>query len=238
MCYQCNGIEFIWFFIQSCIFEAMSLFIPKIYLKNHRGPKSFISDIRHHLKCLHTMRRSFKSHPTPLKKYEIDSREGMLRIKMDHVNSAFECKLIESLQTGQSKPIYSYMHNLTNVYTISSTINLNNINAVSHNEKATLFNHYFHSVFTNSIFRLPEVNNLPRPEHFINTITITESGVYRALLSLDPTKATSCDKISPKISKHCAPPLYQPLHHLFCQSLSQHYIPREWCTDQFINLGI
>ena len=150
------------------------------------------------------MRRNFKSHPTPHKKHKIESLEDMLRIKMAHVKSDFECKLIESLQAGHSKPIYTYMRNLTNVNTIPSAVNLDNINAVSDNEKATLFNQYFHSVFTSSNFWLPEV---PRPDHFIDAITITESDVYHALLSLDPSKAMGCDGISPKLLKHCALPL-------------------------------
>ena len=39
-----------------------------------------------------------------------------------------------------------------------------------------------------------------------------------------------CDGISPKLLKHCAVPLCQPLHHLFHLSLSQHYIPLDWRT--------
>ena len=141
----------------------------------------------------------FKSRPTPHKKHKIESSEDMLLIKMAHVKYDFECKLIESLQAGHSKPIYTYMSNLTNVNTIPSAVNLDNINAVSDNEKATLFNQYFHSVFTSSNFRLPEVSNLPRPGHFIDAITITESDVYHALLSLDPSKAMGCDGINPKL---------------------------------------
>ena len=42
-----------------------------------------------------------------------------------------------------------------------------------------------------------------------------------------PSKAVSCDGISPK---HCALPLYQPLHRLFSLRLSQHCFPLEWHT--------
>ena len=125
-----------------------------------------------------------------------------------------------------SKPIYTYMRNLTNVNTIPSAVNLDNINAVSDNEKATLFNQYFHSVFTSSNFRLPEV---PRPDHFIDAITITESDVYHALLSLDPSKAMGCDGISPKLLKHCALPL-TPALSILSKFVSTLYIPREWHT--------
>ena len=38
------------------------------------------------------------------------------------------------------------------------------------------------------------------------------------------------DGISPKLLKQCALSLYQPLHYLFSLSLSQSYLPLEWCT--------
>ena len=38
------------------------------------------------------------------------------------------------------------------------------------------------------------------------------------------------DGIGPKLLKHCAIALYQPLHHLFCESLAQQIIPFEWRT--------
>ena len=64
----------------------------------------------------------------------------------------------------------------------------------------------------------------------ISDITISELDVYKALSSLDTTKASGCDGISVKLLKHCAIALYQPLYHLFSLSLCQHYIPLEWCT--------
>ena len=42
------------------------------------------------------------------------------------------------------------------------------------------------------------------------------------------TLFAGCDGIGPRLLKHCALPLCQPLHHLFSLSLSQSYIPAEW----------
>ena len=54
--------------------------------------------------------------------------------------------------------------------------------------------------------------------------------MFQALSSLDPSTAMGCDGIGPRLLKHCALAVYQPLHNLFCLRLSQHYIPVEWCT--------
>ena len=47
-CFQSYDIEFIWSTIKSIIFVAISLFVPKTYLKQRQEPKWFNSDIRHH----------------------------------------------------------------------------------------------------------------------------------------------------------------------------------------------
>ena len=98
--------------------------------------------------------------------------------------------------------------------------------------KAYLFNQYFHSVFTKSSFELPPVSGLTAPQMNISEITISELDVYKALSSLDTTKASGCDGISAKLLKHCAIALYQTLHDLFSLSLCQHYIPLEWRIHQ------
>ena len=54
--------------------------------------------------------------------------------------------------------------------------------------------------------------------------------MFQVLSSLDPSKAMGCDGIGTRLLKHCALAVYQPFHHLFCLSLSQHYIPVEWRT--------
>ena len=60
------------------------------------------------------------------------------------------------------------------------------------------------------------------------TLSDIESDVYFALNSLDPSKVMGIDDIGPKILKHCALALYQPVYHLFSMCLSQYYIPHEW----------
>ena len=60
-------------------------------------------------------------------------------------------------------------------------------------------------------------------------INISESEAYNILDTLDPTKAMG---IGPKLLKHCALALFQPLHHLFSLSLTQHYIHEEWRIHQ------
>ena len=95
-------------------------------------------------------------------------------------------------------------------------------------DKASLFNDYFYSVFTQSSYTIPPVSDILTPTITCSDIDITEEEVFHALISLDPSKSAGYDQISPKLLKHCAPALYSVLHHLFRLCLDQSYIPSDW----------
>ena len=62
----------------------------------------------------------------------------------------------------------------------------------------------------------------------IDSISITEEEVYNALLSLDSTKETGIDGISPAVLKNYAIVLIKPLHYLFSYAILNCCLPSEW----------
>ena len=108
-------------------------------------------------------------------------------------------------------------------------VSLNSCNATSDAGKAQLFNTFFHSVFTDSSFSLPNLGTLPIPPSCVCALILSYMEVFDALSSLDPTKASGCDDIGPElIIKHCASALHILLHQLFSLSLSKQSISNEW----------
>ena len=105
---------------------------------------------------------------------------------------------------------------------------LDSSTATSDQDRSTLFNTYFCSVFTHSSYLLPPVEDIPVPDSSLSSFLVSEDDVYRVLSSLDTTKAVGLDGIGPKVLRFCAPALSTVLHHLFNCSLSQHSIPAEW----------
>ena len=75
---------------------------------------------------------------------------------------------------------------------------------------------------------IPPLESLPTPITILSDIGISDMDVYKALSSLDTTKAEGHDHIGSKILKHCDSALFEPLHHLFLLCLSQHKLPSEW----------
>ena len=142
--------------------------------------------------------------------------------------ASFEADLIQESSPKNISRVYRYINSITRHDTIPPTVSLDSHIATSDIEKANLFTTFFHSVFTHSSYNLPPLEMLPVPPSTISDITISESDVYDAMTSLNPTKAMGIDGIGPKLLKHCALALYQSLHHLFTLSLVQHYLPQEW----------
>ena len=95
-------------------------------------------------------------------------------------------------------------------------------------EIATAFNEYFHSTFTQNSYVLPDTSLLPQPESTLSSITIDSGDVFEVLRSLDENKAMGCDNISPKILKHCATSLCEPIADLFSKSLETSTLPTSW----------
>ena len=107
-------------------------------------------------------------------------------------------------------PRYLIICYITRSNDIPSYVYLDSTSACSDKDIATLFNKYFHSVFTTSCSALPPFIDLPYMCKSISTIDIQDLDIYQALLSLDPSKAMGCDCISPKILHSCAFWLYVP----------------------------
>ena len=123
--------------------------------------------------------------------------------------------------------VFKYIRNDTGQNNIPNTVHLGDISAQSDLNKANLFNDYFHSVFTRSSFWCPNPHQLSDTNPKLSYLSITEENVFRSFASLNPSKADGCDGIGPRLLKHCALALCQPLHQLFL-SIPQSYIPSEW----------
>ena len=224
-CYNSADVEDVWSVIKHAILYAMNLHISQVKIMSQKHPKWYNSDVRHHLNCICTLRKRCLLHPTIHNSSKLQISETQLQHKM---LASFEADLIQESSPKNISRVYRYINSITRHDTIPPTVSLDSHIATSDIEKANLFNTFFHSVFTHSSYNLPPLEMLPMPPSTISDITISESDVYDAMTSLNPTKAMAIDGIGPRLLKHCALALYQPLHHLFTLSLVQHYLPQEW----------
>ena len=138
------------------------------------------------------MKRRFQFHATPQLESKIHQLEDSLQQTLILAKSDYETRLIQTYHSSNSSKLFSYICSLSTQYMLSSTLYLENILASTDFQKASLFNLYFHSVFTKSTFQLPQLNELDLPESFICDINISESNIFKILQFLDVSKM-GCD---------------------------------------------
>ena len=112
----------------------------------------------------------------------------------------------------------------TNSTNTSVAMHLNSHTVTSDQNKASLFNQFFEFVYSKSSSHAPPSSPTPALDH----IVITDTEVYTALSSLDPSKASGIDCIGPRILQTCSLALYPVVHHLFSLSLVSCRLPVEW----------
>ena len=100
--------------------------------------------------------------------------------------------------------------------------------ATGNSEIANCFNKYFYSVFTKDDSQSQQPK--PLPSFHTDTISFSVSDVFDIMSSLNTTKATRIDNISPILLKNCARSLSTPVHSLFLLSITSGTLPKEWKT--------
>ena len=83
-----------------------------------------------------------------------------------------------------------------------------------------MFNTFFHSVFTHSLFSLPPLDELPIPDSTITDISISESDVHKALSSLKSINGHRRDWTE-TLETLC---FSTTIHHPFKLSISHFYV--------------
>ena len=101
--------------------------------------------------------------------------------------------------------------------------------ATSDYDKVSLFNQYFHSVFTISPpNQVPIAFTQTPPPINLSDIPFSATDIFNALTALDTSKTMGIDGTGPKVLKSCALARHEPLFHLFSLTLSEHNLPANW----------
>ena len=189
-CLASQDVKYVWKYLKEAINTAIGLFVPSICVQSEQQPKWFTPTLRHNLKCVHTLRRSYHSAPSQSKKVKLESAEVNLQHLMSESKSLYETALIQKFCTSNHAHIYQYISSLKKQSVLPGIMSLNGITANNDMDKAELFNAYFYSVFTPpcNVHSFPDTVYGCPP--IIEKIDIDEQLVFNTLCSLDSTKAT------------------------------------------------
>ena len=231
MCYEIKDVDQIWCILKMIINDAMNKCIPKFKLRKYQTPVWFTPGLRHRMKCLRTLRKSYRKHPTPSKLERILSDQKLFTHECTEAKASYESKLISDLSNSNSS-VFKYISHIRSGGNIPPIVCHKEAYASTDDEKADLFNNYFHSVFCHSSSAVPSFGNISSselsPDASLSTIDITEAAVYKVLSELDASKAKGIDGLGPNLLKSSAFALYEPLCYLFNLCISTNNLPTEW----------
>ena len=222
-----TDVEFIWSSLKGLSHHAISLYVPKFRSRGHMYPKWFTPSLCHSLHKLHSLRRKARDSTSPHHKSAIAIAESNFE------SMVMECKsMVNAYDSSNCPKIFNYLHSLSKESLTPSSIFYESKSASEDRNKAELFNEFFQSVFKPSRISFPDPKSLPIPagHPVLKSIAHSEQDVHKALISLDPSKATGPDQIPARVLKLCSYSLTEPIHHLFKTCLHQSYIPFEWRT--------
>lgn len=228
--YSTSDVDVAWTLLRDTITNATNLYIPKVHIRSNQRPKWFTPDVQHLLNKTRSLRKKYRSSPSPSLKLKLDSSESLLQELMAQAKSTYESNLVKNFAFCSDYKIFSYISNITSHKSIPPSVHLNSSSASSDSGKASLFNQYFNSTFSKpKPFPSPGYTDQPTSSSAtLCQIEFSESDVYKALASLDQHKAKGIDGISPKTLARCAPALSEPVYYLFSLCTHHQSLPEEW----------
>lgn len=132
----------------------MNMFIPKFAMKSKQFPAWYTPKLRHRKKCIDTLRRRQLRKPTESKEVKLRQLEMALSHDVQQAKISYESELLQKLSVSGSSDVYKYIRSLKESRGIPHIVCYKDTRVSSSFNKATLFNEYFHSVFTRSSLTL------------------------------------------------------------------------------------
>ena len=192
-----------WLFFKDTLHKGFELYTPKTKSKPNKKPYWLNTKCMKTIKKKYVMYKRYKSSKShyDYQKY-IESR-NIAKREIKNSLKEYERKISKESKTN-IKSFWKYVNNKLKRSTgISNLLKKDGTLTVDDNEKASVLNNFFSSVFT-----VEDKTNVPqlKPRNnniFLPSILITQKAVKNKLSKLDPSKAMGPDKIPAIILKLC-----------------------------------
>ena len=227
-------VDMAWLSFKEIFTFVLDKYIPKIKIKDSSTPGWIDSEVRHLQNKKYTAwkrakRTDSEHHWSRFKKLR-NRLKNLITAKYDQYIDGFGATLVDN-----PKRFWSFFRSKTRSKSLPQVISDDNgVAASSPKEKATLFNNYFYSVFTQPKDHLFFPNISTSEHNSLGDIELQTDDVLEILKNLNTTKASGPDGLSPRVLKECAHQIAFPLCHIFNMSLREGALPREWLEANVI----
>ena len=238
-----GSIDIDWSTWKIAVMSAINEFIPAKCVDSRRTPPWITRNILHQIRKKVTARKRFLSRGTDYLKDKFNQLTEDVKRLIQESRKSFYSSLGSTLRINPKRfwsvfKINSSSRSIPNSMSRTDTTNPGTrLDANTPRGITTLFNQYFHSVYTNFPDESASPQSVsPPPLSCISSVDLSLEEVYLALQNLDPTKAHGPDGFPPRILEECAYQLAPSLHYLFTKSLRLSQIPAEWKLANIIPL--
>ena len=202
--------------------------IPTKISKLTQQPSWFTNRLRNVVKKQKRLYRLMKETPTSynVNRYKNIRRQNKKLVKQSK-KSYLSKTLYKPLLSGDSKAFYKYLkRSRENGSDIIPDLKLNNITAKSPQEKATLLNSFFQSVFVDDDGLLPNTTCSVESDNF--SILVTREGVFKLLSDIKTSKSCGPDNLTGILLKTFSSCIANSLTEIFKYSLTTSSLPDVW----------
>ncbi len=232
-----------WSTWKNSVMYAMNEFVPTKCVDSRRTPPWITGNILHLIRKKVTARKRFLSRGTDYLKEKFNNLRAEVKRLIQESRKSFYSSLGNTLRINPKRfwsvfKISSSSGSVPNSMSRSNPANPETrLFANTPRDISTLFNEYFHSVYTNFSDVCASSQHVSSPPlSCISSLDLSVEEVCQALQNLDATKAHGPDGFPSRILKECAFQLAPSLHYLFTKSLRLSQIPAEWKLANIILL--
>ena len=221
-----NTVDTNWAYFKNTILQAISKFVPEKKFSGKYRPPWFTAEVNRLIRKRQRAYNKAKRINTYeswqfFRKIRSDTQNKIRTAHQDYVN-----RLISS-EDNSTKNMWRYLKGLRKDNCGVGTLVSNGSHAYSPQDKATMLNRQFSSVFTREdLSTSPILNksNLPK----MRPIKVNDQGVLKLLKNLNARKASGSDRIPAILLKNCAEVLCTPLAFIIQQSIDLRTVPEDW----------
>ena len=233
---DCNDIEYSWSLWKDLFFAAVNECVPRVQWKRRKMKHWFSSNT---ISFIHKKRQLYL-----LKKSRPDSTAVAIRYRkisnivryLTRYDTKHHTLNICSDYAKNPKRFWSWAKASKGYRDPIPTLNYNGSIVSEDTAKATCFNNYFSSVFTDEdTSSLSDLRStVVWGSDLINTVDFTPNVVLKVLTSLNVSKACGPDLIPARLLKEGATSICASLAHLFQLSLDSGTLPSDWTTANVV----
>ena len=226
-----ENIDEAWRKVSSEIKKARDDHIPTITVNSNsksKKPKVLNNSTLHLIREKRWLYKRYKKYPNRTNYQLYCVSRSNVNYQLRKQRRLQETKIANNMK-GNPKQFYQYVSSKTSKKDPIPDLENNGIKTTTDEEKSTLLNDYFSSVFTKeNQENIPNFKKRIEDSKDITTAKVSQDEMRKLLEKLKPDKSPGTDEIHPRLLKECAQSLDKPLTLLFELSMRVAKIPSEW----------